>query len=210
MPRPSTPLLSMERIREHAVEIIDESGLEALSMRKLAERLGVRAASLYNYVPNKDELLQDIANSVMSEVDVSGFDSDWITGLTVWARSYRAALAAHPNLVPFLASGPARRENALRRADAVHGGLISAGWPPRYATMIGASVKYLVLGSAMGSFAAGFPAEAEVYEERFPNLEHAHLLPRHATEIDHASFELALEAFVEGLRRRHAELTGKD
>nr|WP_245560225.1 TetR/AcrR family transcriptional regulator [Actinopolyspora halophila] len=208
VPRPSTPLLSMRRIRECALDIIDEAGLEALSMRKLAERLGVRAASLYNYVPNKDELLQDIANSVMDEVDVSGFDTDWVTGLTVWARSYRAALAEHPNLVPLLASGPARREAALRRADAVHGGLVNAGWPQRYATMIGASVKYLVIGGAMGSFAGGFPADAELYEERFPNLERAHLLPRHAAEIDSASFELALQAFVEGLRSRHAELTG--
>lgn len=55
-----------------------------------------------------------------------------------------------------LAYGPARREGSLRRADAVHGGLVGAEWPPRYATMIGASTKYLVIGSAMASFARGF------------------------------------------------------
>ncbi|SFT66021.1 transcriptional regulator, TetR family [Actinopolyspora lacussalsi subsp. righensis] len=206
MPRPSTPLLSMERIRDSALEIIDTAGLEALSMRRLAERLGVRAASLYNYVPNKDELLHDLANSTMARVDVSGFETDWVTGVTVWARSYRRALVEHPNLVPFIASGPARREAALRRADAVHGGLVEAGWPQRYATMIGASVKYLVVGSAMGSFAGGFIDDAEIYDERFPNLGRAHLLRSHATEIDNASFELALHAFTEGLRRRYAEL----
>src|SRR5690606_31349546 len=123
VPRPTTPLLSLEAIRQAGLEIIDNEGLERLSMRRLAERLGVRAASLYNHVPTKEHLLHEIADGVMAQVDVSGFEVDWVTGLRSWARSSRAALAAHPNLVPFLASGPARRENALRRADAVHGGL---------------------------------------------------------------------------------------
>lgn len=206
MPRPNTPLLSGERIQQGALDIIDRQGLEALSMRRLADHLGVRAASLYNHVPTKDDLLHEIANSVMDQVDVSGFDVDWATGLTTWARSYRAALAAHPNLVPFLASGPARREAALRRADAVHGGLTRAGWPQRYATMIGASTKYLVIGGAMGSFSAGFVDDVGVYDERFPNLGQAHLLKQHAAEIDNDSFELALAALVNGLRQLYEDL----
>ncbi|GAA4884351.1 TetR/AcrR family transcriptional regulator [Saccharopolyspora cebuensis] len=209
MPRPSNPLLSPDRIRLAGLEIIDELGLEALSMRRLADRLGVKAASLYNHVPGKDELLHEIADGVMRAVDVSGFEQDWATGLRTWARSFRAALIAHPHLVPFLASGPARRETALRRADAVHGGLTSAGWPQRYATMIGASTKYLVVGSAMGSFSAGFPDEAEVYDERFPHLDRAHLLREHAAEIDADSFELALAALVDSLTRLHHDLTTK-
>lgn len=208
MPRPSNPLLSAERIRSGGLEIIDARGLEGLSMRRLAEHLGVRAASLYNHVSTKDELLHDIADSLLAAVDVSGFDEDWSTGLRTWARSYRQALAAHPNLVPFLASGPARRVSALRNADAVHGGLTRAGWPRRYATMIGASTKYLVVGSAMGSFAGGFVDDAEVYDERFPHLEQAHLLREHAAAIDEDSFELALSALIDGLhqlRQRLAE-----
>ncbi|MCA1187273.1 MULTISPECIES: TetR/AcrR family transcriptional regulator [unclassified Saccharopolyspora] len=206
MGRPKSPQLTRERIREHALAIIDGQGLEALSMRRLADSLGVRAASLYNHVATKEALLHDVADGVMGTVDTSGFDIDWPTGLTRWARSYRAALAAHPNLVPFMASGPARRETSLRRADAVHGGLTSAGWPQRYATMIGASTKFLVLGAAMGSFAGGFVDDAEVYDERFPHLHGAHLLREHAAEIDDDSFELALRALVDGLRAQHARL----
>ncbi|GAA4838044.1 TetR/AcrR family transcriptional regulator [Saccharopolyspora rosea] len=206
MPRPTTPRLSPDAIRRAGLEIIDADGLEELSMRRLADRLGVRAASLYNHVRTKDELLHEIADGVMADVDVSGFDVDWPTGLRTWARSYRAALAAHPNLVPFLATGPDRRENALRRADAVHGGLTRAGWPQRYATMIGASTKYLVVGSALGSFAQGFPDDAEVYDQRFPHLNRAHLLREHAAEIDHDSFELALSALVDGLHRLYREV----
>ena len=202
MPRPTNPVLSPGRITRAGLEIIDAEGLEALSMRRLAEHLGVRAASLYNHVRTKDELLQAVAEDVMGEVDVSGFDTGWETGLRVWARSYRAALAAHPNLVPFLASGPARRETALQRADAVHGGLTRAGWPQRSATMIGASAKYLVVGAALGSFAAGFEDDAELYSGRFPHLDHAHLLRERASDIDANSFELALEALISGLRQQ--------
>jgi AcrR family transcriptional regulator len=201
MPRPSSPLLSAERIQRGALEIIDTFGLEALSMRRLAEHLGVRAASLYNHVATKDDLLHDIANGLMDQVDVSGFDIDWATGLKTWARSYRATLAAHPNLVPYLAYGPGRREEALRRADTIHGGLTRAGWPARYATMIGASTKYLVYGSAMASFAGGFDDDAELYEGRFPHLDRAHLLRQHADKIDSESFELALSALIDGLRQ---------
>lgn len=207
MPRPTSPLLSPERIRGSGLEIIDTLGLEALSMRRLADSLSVKAASLYNHVATKDALLQDIADWVMGSVDVSGFDVDWSTGLDTWARSYRAALAAHPNLVPFMASGPARRETALSRADAVHGGLVRAGWPQRYATMIGASTKYLVVGAAMASFSRGFVDDAEIYDERFPNLGRAHLLPQHAAEIDKDSFELALASLIDGLRHVHDNLT---
>ncbi|MCG8914232.1 TetR/AcrR family transcriptional regulator C-terminal domain-containing protein [Actinokineospora sp. PR83] len=200
MPRPTTPLLSRTRIREHALEVVDAAGLDGLSMRKLASGLGVQAASLYSHYRTKDELLQDVADSVMSTVDVSDFaGTDWQAGLRTWARSYRAALAAHPNLVPVLAAGPARRETALQRADAVHGGLVRAGWPPRYATMIGASTKYLVLGAAMSSFSRGFEDDVQVYVDRYPHLDQAHRLRDHADEIDAESFELALEAFITGL-----------
>lgn len=203
MPRPHTPILSTSRIRVAALELIDRDGLDGLSMRKLAASLGVRAASLYSHMATKDELLNDLGNEIMEQVDVSGFAEGWRPGLAVWARSYRAALAAHPNLVPFLAHGPARREASLRRADAVHGGLVGGGWPPRYATMIGASTKYLVVGAAISSFSGGFSDDAKVYVDRYPHLNQAHLLREHAEEIDNDSFELALSAFLTGLDAVH-------
>lgn len=208
MGRPRTPLLSRERIRDTALALIDAEGLPALSMRKLAAELGVQAASLYSHYATKDELLEDVASSIMSQVDASAFESaDWRQGVLSWARSYRSALAAHPNFVPFIAAGPGRRDEALRAADTVHGGLVRAGWPPRYATMIGASTKYLVLGAAMASFSHGFADDVQVYLDRYPNLGQAHLLQAHADEIDAGSFELALTAFVDGLSTLFETLT---
>jgi AcrR family transcriptional regulator len=201
-------VLSTAGIHAAALRIVDADGLAGLSMRKLAAELGVRAPSLYGHVRSKDELLHAVANELMERVDVSRFATgDWQLGLRTWARSYRAALAEHPNMVPFLAYGPARREASLRAADAVHGGLVGAGWPPRYATMIGASTKYLVVGAAMGSFSRGFEDDVQIYVDRYPNLIDAPSLRDHADKVDADSFELALDAFLHGLDALRRTLT---
>lgn len=203
MSRPRTPLLSRELIRMTCLAIVDEDGLGNLSMRKIAARLNVQAPSLYSHYATKDELLDDLASGIMEAVDVSAFAfGDWRYGLKAWAQSYRAALASHPNFVPLLAYGPSQRPVSLERANAVHGGLIRAGWSPRTATMIGAATKYLVVGAAIGSFSSGFIDDVAVYDDRYPNLMQAHLLREHAEEIDVASFELALDSFIDGLEVR--------
>ena len=117
MPRPHVPILSPTRIRAAALALVDRDGLEALSMRKLAAELGVRAASLYSHVATKDDLLNDVANEIIGRVDVAGFGAGWRAGLVRWARSYRAALAEHPNMVPFIARGPDRRDASMRMAE---------------------------------------------------------------------------------------------
>lgn len=210
MPRPSTPLLSADRIKAEAMRIVDADGLDALTMRRLADALGVRAASLYGHVANKDELMQSLVNDLAERVDVSELDRDWVEGMRTWAKSYRALLGEHPNLVPFLARGPGQRPASLRQADAIHGALLRAGWPARYATMIGASVTYLVLGAAItqygGGFSGGFSDDAEVYSNRYPNLYGAHRLRAHAAEIDQESFEFALHATLDGFQAMYADL----
>lgn len=207
MARPRVPLLSRERIREAALALIDRDGLAEVSMRKLAAELGVQAASLYGHYPNKDDLLDDIATGIMSAVDTSAFETEpWDAALAAWARSYRSALVAHPNFVPYLAAGPGRRAENLRAADAVHGGLVGAGWPPRYATMIGAATRYLVMGSTVGSFAGGFADDVQVYRDRYPHLNQAHRLRAVAQEIDDDSFELALTSFIAGLTATRARV----
>ena len=202
MARPSTPLLSRELIRDAAVALIDEAGIEALSMRALADRLGVRAQSLYGHFPNKDALLDAVANLITREVDTSGFaDGDWRRGLLVWGHSYRTALSAHPRAAAVIAAGTRDRADFLAMADAVHGGLVGAGWPPRTATLISASVKYLVIGAATTPFASGFADDTAVYLHRYPNLVQAHRLSSQAEAIDRDSFRLALESLVAGLER---------
>jgi AcrR family transcriptional regulator len=205
--RPTTAKLDQARIRAAALALVDAEGLDRLSMRRLAAALDVSAASLYFHYATKDELLEAVAADVLANVDTSAFRRGWEAGVRAWARSLRAALAAHPRLVPVLSHAPGRRADALQRADDVHGGLVAAGWPPRDATMIGAAAKYVVFGAALGSFAEGFAADPAVYADRYPHLGQAHRLAARAAEVDRESFEFALEQLIAGLRARYAEKT---
>jgi AcrR family transcriptional regulator len=221
MARPSKPLLSRDRIVTAALALIDAEGPAALSTRRLAAALGVSGPSLYNHVRTKDEILDAVADAVIARVDLSMFaaigpsagegagegagagDGAWRDAVLAWARSYRAALAAHPNIVPFLARGPGRRPAGLRMADAVFGGLVEAGWPPAQATRIGAALRYFVTGSALASFAYGFVDDATAYDPAaYPHLGQAHLLAEHRREVDEGAFETGLAAMLDGLTAR--------
>jgi AcrR family transcriptional regulator len=199
MARPQRPVLNRQRIVATATTIIDEEGLAALSTRRLARELRVQAPSLYNHFATKEEILDAVGDAIIAEVDLSMFGRDpWPAALRRWANAYRAAFAAHPNVVPFLVHGPGRRPAALRLADAVYGALVDAGWPPRYATRIGATMRFFVAGSALGSFALGFPDDPDLYDGRYPHLADAHRLREHRARVDDGAFELGLTALIDG------------
>ncbi|MET8582104.1 TetR/AcrR family transcriptional regulator [Streptomyces collinus] len=208
MARPRKPLLSTDRIVETARELVDTEGLAAVSTRRLAARLGVSGPSLYNHFRTKDEILEVVADSVSGLVDLSMFEDgrDWRTALHDWAVSYRAALRAHPNIVPVLARGPGRRPAALRLADAVYGAMVDAGWPPAQATSIGALMRYFIMGSALGSFAGGFVDDASAYDPAdYPHLGQAHLLADQQEKIDERAFETGLTALLDGLAQQYEQ-----
>ncbi|TDQ45739.1 TetR/AcrR family transcriptional regulator [Actinorugispora endophytica] len=212
MARPRTPILSRAGVTRAALAIIDADGIDGLSTRRLAEELGVRAPSLYNHFTGKDDILDAVADLVIEDVDIAVFAArPWDEALRVWARSYRAALVAHPNIVPFMARGPGLRPSGLRLADAVYGALTEAGWPRSQATRIGAMMRYLVTGSALGSFARGFTEDAAVYARDYPHLDQAHLLAGHSSAVDDGAFELGLESMLDSLVRLYprVRLTGR-
>ncbi|MGW4467616.1 TetR/AcrR family transcriptional regulator [Micromonospora sp. NPDC004704] len=209
MPRPRQALLSRQRIIETAAALIDADGLGAFSTRRLAAELGVRGPSLYNHFATKDEILDAVADSITAQIDVSSFGTaDWREALRRWGLSYRAALAAHPHIVPHLAQGPGRRPAALAMADAVYGGLVDAGWPPARATHIGALMRYFVTGSALGSFARGFVEDPGFYAEQYPHLTQAHRLAEHQQSVDEGAFTLGLDALIDGLAHTYERMVG--
>ncbi|MFE7744174.1 TetR/AcrR family transcriptional regulator [Nocardia sp. NPDC057455] len=209
MARPRRPLLTRDRIIETALALVDAEGLAAVSTRRLATELGVQGPSLYNHVRTKDDLIDAVVDAVLGEVDISMFDGlsarnpDWRSSLREWARSYRTAMAAHPNIVPALAGGPGHRPNALRMADAVFGGLVAAGWPRREATTVGTAMRYFLTGASLGSFAAGFPSDVAVYADAYPHLHEAHLVAERQQRIDRDSFEVGLDSLLDGLESRY-------
>jgi AcrR family transcriptional regulator len=119
---PPSPL-SRERVLHAALRLADEGGIESLSMRKLAQALGVQAMSLYNHVANKDDLLDGIVDRVVSEIEVPSLDTDWKTAIRRRAISAHAVLLRHPwatmPLVSRVNAGPAM----LRYVDATLGWL---------------------------------------------------------------------------------------
>jgi AcrR family transcriptional regulator len=90
-----TPL-NRERVLEAAIRLADEGGIEALSMRKLAEVLGVKAMSLYNHVANKDDVLDGIVDAAWAEIAPPTGDEDWKTSVRDIAISAHETMLAHP------------------------------------------------------------------------------------------------------------------
>jgi AcrR family transcriptional regulator len=203
MARPKQALLTRERIVEAASALVDAEGLDALSVRRLATELGVQGPSLYNHFATKAEIVDAVAEAVTGRVDVTAFRRlPWDEALRGWATSYHAVLIAHPNVVPVLAHGPGRRPRALAMAEAVYGALIEAGWSEARATHIGALMRYLVTGSALGSFALGFDIDPALYAQ-YPHLHRAHRLAAHHEAVDEGAFALGLDLLISGLRAEY-------
>ena|SRR6201994_1617160 len=120
--------LSRERVLEAAVALADEAGLEAFSMRALAQELGVVPMALYKHVANKDELLDGMVDRVFGEIELPPADVDWRSAMRRRAISTRDALGRHGWAIGMMESrqpGPAN----LRNHNAVMGCLREAGFP---------------------------------------------------------------------------------
>ena len=91
---PRTPL-SKERVLRAAVDLADKGGIESLSMRKLAQELGVEAMSLYNHVRNKDDILDGVVDVVVGEIQIPPETSEWKTSLRQTVLSARGVLLRH-------------------------------------------------------------------------------------------------------------------
>jgi AcrR family transcriptional regulator len=115
-------------VLETAVGFADRHGLEALSMRKLGEELGVSAMSLYYYVPNKEHLLDGMVDIVFGEIEPPSSDGDWKTGMRNRAVSTREALRRHPWAIGEMEGRTTHGPANLRLHNAVLGCLRAAGF----------------------------------------------------------------------------------
>jgi len=120
--------LTRERVLAGAVAVADAGGMSALTMRALADELGVKPMALYHHVANKDEILDGIVDVVFAEIDLPSPGVDWRPALRARAVSARAALARHPWATPLLESRANPGPATLRHHDAVLGCLRRAGF----------------------------------------------------------------------------------
>jgi len=111
------PLLTRDRIVKEALALVDQDGLESLSMRNLAARLSVDPMSIYHHIANKESLLRAVVEHVFEEMAQPASRGDWRRRVRAWAAAYRAVAAAHPNLVLRIVADPAAVAIAAVRAN---------------------------------------------------------------------------------------------
>jgi TetR/AcrR family tetracycline transcriptional repressor len=119
--------LDRPQVVRAALALLDEIGLDELTMRRLAERLGVKAASLYRHVSGKDELLVLLADEISGEIPAVPPGGRWRAQLAQMARNYRRGLLAHRDGARLLASTAPFGPRRLRLIDATLRILRSAG-----------------------------------------------------------------------------------
>jgi AcrR family transcriptional regulator len=121
--------LNRERLLRNAIAIADAEGNSALTIRSLAEVLGVKPMAIYHHVTNKDEILDGMVDMVFSEIDLPPMDTHWRTAMRDRAIATRRALTKHPWAIPLMESRSNPGPNTLRHHDAVIGILRRASFP---------------------------------------------------------------------------------
>lgn len=210
------PRLDLDRVIEAAIALLNEEGLDSLTTRRLAEKLGVRSAALYWYVRDKDELLDLVADAICTPaleptIAVTRDPSlSWREQATAALGLYRAVLRSHRDAPRLLADrppvGPVRRS----LADAAAGGILAAGFADADAAVISLLLGDYVISivseeiriEAWASAAAQTPPQEIDLEDatKFPNL---YRVAQHMPAIGSGRlFEVGLEILLDGIEQR--------
>lgn len=179
--------MSLERsdVITAAVGILDSYGLADLSMRRVADSLGVKAGALYWHVANKQTLLAAVADEILGQLsEPSGEPLDALAG---WADDLRRVLLAHRDSAELVASTQASRLGAIDPAAAPTEVLQAAGLDAELARASARALLHLVLGHV-------------VEEQNAQALALLDLLEGEA--LDESGFDCAVQIFVDGLATR--------
>ncbi|WP_426363552.1 TetR/AcrR family transcriptional regulator [Streptomyces sp. E-08] len=196
MGRPRRPLLDRERITTTALEIVDEQG--EFSVPQIARRLGVQTASVYHHVDGRDGIVELLRERVAAAIDGATLDREpWDAAMAAWARSYRAAFAAHPRTIPLLTTSPVRAPKVLAQYERAVGRLLDAGFALADVMPVIIALENVVLGSALDMAAP--EAMWELADETAtPQL--ARALGAAPESRSDQAFELALAGYLEHVR----------
>src|ERR1700754_3437692 len=119
--------LSRDRIVAAAIELVETEGLSALSMARLAERLGCGTMSLYRHIANKDELLTFMLSTAPGPPSAPTNGADWLGALADWAAGLWDVYHRHPWILQTASTGPPADPGQLAWLDA---GLAALGGTP--------------------------------------------------------------------------------
>jgi AcrR family transcriptional regulator len=213
--QPRVPL-SRERVLQTALRLVDQGGLESLSMRKLGQELGVEAMALYYHFANKEEILDGVVDRVFGEIDLPAAGADWKTAMRRRAISLRDVLLRHRWAVGLMESrrnpGPAN----LLHHDAVIGSLRAAGFDMDMVAHAYSVLDGYIYGFALTKMNLPFETGEEVADvaqtmlEPFPLGEYPNLvafITEHAMQPGYDfgnEFEYGLDLILDGLERMGA------
>ncbi|WP_019926000.1 TetR/AcrR family transcriptional regulator [Nocardia sp. BMG111209] len=148
-----------EEILDAAVAIADEHGLDAVSMRAVADRVGVTPMALYRHIADKSALLDGLVGRLLASLlPADAADLRWDRRLTALAHAARALARSHPWAAQLLFSRPATTPDGARVVDEIYTALLAAGVPdaevPRLERLVSTFVLGFVASEASGRFAA--------------------------------------------------------
>jgi AcrR family transcriptional regulator len=202
--------LSRDRVLTGAVAIAGESGIGSLTIRSLAQALGVRPMSLYYYVANKDELLDGIVDLVFNQIELPSTSGAWRKELHQWAHSARRVLTRNSWAIALLESRATPGPATLRHHDRIIGVLREAGFSVRMTAHAYALLDSYVYGFAIQESALPFnqtaaaPAVAAItksfQDDDYPYL--VELAAEHVLQPGYDfgdEFELGLAMILDGL-----------
>ena len=165
--RPSVPAITRQQVVNEALAIVDAEGIAALNMRGLAERLGVRASSLYNHFENKESILVAVARLVLQDLPTRGAEGqpwqDWLARAMV---EYRRILLAHPNAIQIMTQTPLSASISDSTFEHAANLLEADGVPPGLTRTIAEAAEGMVTGWVLISINARAAAEQAGEEHR--------------------------------------------
>ncbi|MDN2678895.1 MULTISPECIES: TetR/AcrR family transcriptional regulator C-terminal domain-containing protein [unclassified Janthinobacterium] len=155
--------IQREAVVARALELLDEVGIEGLTMRRLADAMGIKAASLYWHFANKQALLDGMADVLIEDVARNvDADAGWEAQLRQVAAQLRAALSARRDGVRVFGGTYVISENVFRVAEALIGPMRAAGASEKLASWSAFTLLYYVLGFVMEAQGTG-PGSAAMY-----------------------------------------------
>ena len=208
----SRDTLNRERVVRAAMDLADESGIESVTMRELGRRLGVEAASLYNHVAGKDDLLDGMADLVVAEIDLPSRDVDWKEAMRRRAVSAREVFTHHRWGAGLIDSREGSGPSRLSYADRVLGTLLQAGFSPGIAANAFLALDSYVygferqrsnlsLGDEVDTTETAQEVLAAIPQGAYPSLARVAMEYAAKPYDDAAAFDFGLGLILDGLQR---------
>jgi AcrR family transcriptional regulator len=213
--------LTRERVLAGALEVADAEGLDALTIRAIALKLGVKPMSIYYYVAGKDEILDELVDLVFQEIELPLPGHDWRAEMARRSNSARAVLRRHRWAIGLLESRRSPGPANLRHHDAVLATLRAAGFSAAMTAHAYALIDSYVYGFALQEASLPFEGPGGVSDVAGPILElmaageYPHLADMATSYYLQPGydfgdeFRFGLDLILDGLARSHAATAGR-